>query len=72
MKNITFDFPPPVYEKILRQEFLSNREKAIIELKRNHFMEWTNERIAMELNISSRQLQRELKKLTYKLLKYII
>lgn len=72
MKNITFDFPPPVYEEILKQEFLSKREKAIIELKREHFMEWTNDRVAMELNISTSQLQRDLRKITYKLLKYVI
>lgn len=71
MKNVAFDFPPPVYEEILKQEFLSNREKQIIDMKRKHFMEWTNDRIAMELGLSTRQLQRDLKKITYKILKYI-
>lgn len=71
MKNAVFDFPPSVYEEILRETFLSNREKQIIDMKRKHFMEWTNDRIAMELCISTRQLQRDLKKITYKILKFI-
>lgn len=69
--NVHLDFSPQTYTNILNNIYFTPRELEIIELKRKHYDEWTNDRLAMELCMSTRQLQRCLKKISSKLLKYI-
>lgn len=69
--KMVFDFSPPEYELILKNVFLTPREKKYIEIKREYYGEISNEKIAEMLNISPRQLQRNIKQLSMKIGKFI-
>lgn len=68
---MVFDFSPTEYELILKNVFLTPREKKYIEIKRENYGEISNEQIAEMLNISPRQLQRNIKSLSMKIGKFI-
>lgn len=69
--KMVFDFSPTEYELILKNVFLTPREKKYIEIKRENYGEISNEQIAEMLNISPRQLQRNIKSLSMKIGKFI-
>jgi hypothetical protein len=52
------DLPPEEWERLLAVFEFTHEEKAIITLRRRHGSDWTNQRYAVELNISPRTYDR--------------